>query len=190
VDISSLIQQYGYIVILAGSFLEGETVLVLGGLAAHLGYLELPWVILCAFAGSTFGDQLYFFLGRYNGQQLLAKHPKWQSKVERVLELLHRHQNLVILSCRFLYGLRIVTPFALGMSRVGVLRFVGLNLLGAAIWATTIATLGYLFGHALEAILGEIKRYEHVVMLAVVAIGLGLWLRSVWRGRRGRRQEQ
>lgn len=184
VDLSSLIQHYGYFAILVGSFLEGETILVLGGLAAHLGYLELPWVIASAFAGSSIGDQLYFLLGRFRGQALLDTHPKWQRKVNHAFALIHRHQNLIILSCRFLYGMRIVTPFVLGMSRVAIPRFVFLNLLGAAVWASAIATLGYLFGHAMEAILGEIKRYEVAVMLSVVAIGLTLWVISVRRNRR------
>lgn len=183
-DLSSLIQHYGYLAILAGSLLEGETILVLGGLAAHLGYLELPWVIACAFAGSSIGDQLYFLLGRFRGQSLLDAHPKWQRKVDRAFDLIHRHQNLIILSCRFLYGMRIVTPFVLGMSRVGILRFVSLNLLAAAVWATVIATLGYLFGHAMEAILGEVKRYEAAVMLSVVVIGLTLWVISMRSNRR------
>ena len=61
--IEYLIQTYGYVAILVGTFLEGETVLVLGGLAAHQGYLQLPGVMLAAFAGTLIGDQLFFFLG-------------------------------------------------------------------------------------------------------------------------------
>ncbi len=59
-----LIRNYGYWAVLVGTFLEGETILVLGGLSAHLGYLKLPWVIAAAFCGTLPGDQLYFFLGR------------------------------------------------------------------------------------------------------------------------------
>jgi len=51
----SLIQQHGYWVILAGTLLEGETVLVLGGFTAHRGYLDLPLVMLVAFAGGAAG---------------------------------------------------------------------------------------------------------------------------------------
>jgi len=42
VDLQSIIENYGYAVILLGTFLEGETILVLGGVAAHQGYLALP----------------------------------------------------------------------------------------------------------------------------------------------------
>ena len=62
--LESAIHSYGYWAILVGTFLEGETVLVLGGLAAFQGFLSLPGVILAAFVGSMCGDQLFFFLGR------------------------------------------------------------------------------------------------------------------------------
>lgn len=62
--IADFLSHYGYLALLIGTFLEGETILVLGGLAAHQGYLDLAGVILAAFAGSLMGDQFFFLLGR------------------------------------------------------------------------------------------------------------------------------
>ncbi len=62
-DLQSIIEHYGYAAILIGTFLEGETILVLAGLAAHQGYLVLSWVISAAFLGSLCGDQLFFIWG-------------------------------------------------------------------------------------------------------------------------------
>lgn len=109
-SLETLISTYGYAAIGIGAFLEGETILILGGLAAHRGYLELPWVIVCAFLGTLFGDQLYFYIGRTKGKALLERRPHWKSKSEKVFLLLNRHQVWVILGFRFLYGLRTVTP--------------------------------------------------------------------------------
>jgi membrane protein DedA with SNARE-associated domain len=58
-----LIDTYGYWVILVGTLLEGETILILGGFAAYQGYLALPGVILMAFMGGLCGDQLFFSWG-------------------------------------------------------------------------------------------------------------------------------
>lgn len=55
-----LISTYGYVAVGIGTFQEGETILILGGFASHRGYLELPWVIACAFLGTLFGDRFYF----------------------------------------------------------------------------------------------------------------------------------
>lgn len=121
--LESLLSSYGYPILIIGTFLEGETVMILAGVAARIGYLSLDWVILCGFCGTFFGDQLYFILGRRHGKSMLARHPSWQAPASRVFKKLQRHQNLLILSFRFLYGIRTVTPFVIGMSDVSYLRF-------------------------------------------------------------------
>ena len=50
-ELASLIQTYGYGIVLIGTVLEGETVLTLAGFAAHRGYLQLPLVIVTAAVG-------------------------------------------------------------------------------------------------------------------------------------------
>ena len=103
--------------------------MVLAGVAVHLGYLSLGWVITCGFLGTLFGDQLYFFLGRRHGTKFLARYPSWQQRSQRVYRIMERYPNLLILGCRFLYGIRTVTPFAIGMSNVSYLRFTLLNII-------------------------------------------------------------
>jgi membrane protein DedA with SNARE-associated domain len=186
VSLQSLVETYGYLALFVGTFVEGETILILGGLAAHLGYLELPWVIVAAFAGSLLGDQLYFLIGRYRGRAYLAERPAWQSRSQRVEALLHRHQLSIILGFRFLYGLRTMTPFVIGVSGVPLRRFIVLNALGALIWASSFGTLGFIFGHGFEVLIGEIKHYEIEVMAGIVLLGLAL--RGAQRLRRRRKQ--
>lgn len=184
--LESLLASYGYPILILGTFLEGETVMVLGGVAAHMGYLSLDWVIICGFCGTFFGDQLYFFLGRRHGNTMLARHPSWQARAGRVFSILERHQVLLILGFRFLYGLRSVTPFAIGMSKVPYVRFALLNLVGAIIWAVSIGLMGYYFGRAVEAVLGNIKHYEVELMLVIVGVAAAIWLLHFYRQRRTR----
>ena len=174
--LSSLIAQYGYLAVLLGTFLEGETILVLAGFAAHRGLLSLPGVMLAAFVGSLLSDQLFFFLGRRHGDALLARKPAWQSGVERVRSLLNRYHTALILIFRFLYGLRNITPFALGMSEVSTAQFMMLNAVGAAIWAVGVALLGWFVGAAAQQMLGHLERYERGIGAAIIAVGLGLWI--------------
>ena len=175
-SLEELVSQYGYLAIAVGTFLEGETILVLGGFAAHRGFLELPWVMVAAFLGSFCGDQLYFFIGRTKGEQLLNNRPEWKAKSAKVLSLLERHQTALILGFRFLYGLRTVTPFMLGSAGIAPGRFFVLNMIGALIWAVVVASLGYFFGSAIEAVIGDIKRYELLFFGVIAGVGLGIWL--------------
>lgn len=187
--LEQLIQNYGYLAVLIGTFLEGETILVLGGLAAHLGFLELQWVIASAFAGSFFGDQLYFYIGRHYGPRIIAKRLSWQANAEKVYKHLHRHQNFLILTFRFYYGLRNVTPFAIGASQVSRVRFFVLNFIGAIIWAVALAALGYLFGEAGRLFLADFHRRGLYLLGAVVLLGVVVWLVTMLRQRRKARHD-
>lgn len=171
----SLIINYGYAAVIAGTFLEGETILILGGFFAHRGYLHLYMVIIAAFTGSFCGDQFYFFLGRTKGREMLEKHPGWVKKAENFHDMLNRYNTPVILVFRFLYGLRTIAPFVIGMSKVPSARFFLLNALGAAAWAVVISCSGYLFGHALEIILDDIKKYEVAVFALIIIIAAALF---------------
>jgi membrane protein DedA with SNARE-associated domain len=170
-----LIQKFGYLTILIGAFLEGETILIIGGFAAHQGYLILPYVIFAAFIGTLFGDQLFFFIGRFKGKQFLNRRPKRRLRAEKAQRLLERHHTLVIIGFRFIYGIRTVTPFVLGMSNVKTWRFVVFNVLSAAVWATAVGTAGYFFGVTIDAIIEDIKHYERIIILGIAILGLFTW---------------
>lgn len=182
--LSELIRNYGYLAILIGTFLEGETILLLGGLAAHMGYLELPWVVTAALAGSFTGDQLYFYIGRYYGPRIIARRLSWQESAAKVYRHLHRHQNLLILTFRFFYGLRNVTPFAVGAARISRLRFFALNLIGAVAWAAAFGTAAYFSGGAFRLMLSDFRHYELYVLLGLAVAGFLLWLAMLLRRRR------
>lgn len=182
--LAEFIESYGYFAILIGTFLEGETILLLGGLAAHLGLLELPWVMAAAFAGSFSGDQLYFYVGRHYGPRILAKRLSWQEGAEKVYRHLRRHQNFLILTFRFYYGLRNVTPFAIGASQVSRTRYLALNFTGALVWAITLASLGFLFGEAFQIFLNDFKHYEFWALGVLFVVGLLVWLTTLFRHRR------
>lgn len=179
--LESLISQFGYPIILLGTFLEGEMILILGSFSAHLGYLSLKWVITCGFIGTVCGDQLYFFLGRKHGKAHLNKHPGWVPTVNRILTLVHRHQVILILGFRFLYGVRTITPFAIGMSEVSYIKFTLLNIIGAGIWAISIGVAGYYFGNAVESVIGHIKHYEIILMSTLIMMGMLIWLIHFYR---------
>ncbi len=185
--LESLVTDYGYPAIAIGTFFEGETILILGGLVAHLGYLSLGWVILAGLAGSLLGNQLWFFLGRHYGRNLLTRRPAWQKRVDLVLRKLERRQHLVIVGFPFVYGFRIVTPIAIGMSAVPYGRFLLLNVVGVSAWATCIGCAGYFFGHALEAVLGDLKRYEIILIGSVIAVAALIWSVHLYRRRRAQR---
>jgi len=181
--IASFLLSYGYIAVFIGTFLEGETILVMAGFAAHSGYLNLYWVIGMAILGSFLGDQLFFYLGARFGWRILGRFPKLKPRADRVQVLLERYHLPLILGVRFMYGLRIVGPLVIGMSSVNWLRFFVLNLIGAIVWAWLIGGAGYLFGQALELMLADLRHYEEAILLLMIMAGVAVWLGYRWRHR-------
>lgn len=175
-DPSALIAQYGLITVLAGTLVEGETVLLLAGYAAHQGYLDFAAVVAVATLGAVIGDQVWFVLGRHQGNHLVARRPWLGDKVRRAVALIERHPLKILLAMRFAWGLRIALPVAVGMSRVPWRRFLLLNLLSALLWAPLVAGVGYVFGALLSRHVEGLHRVEHWGMLAVVMLALVIHL--------------
>ena len=184
-DLQQFVLDYGYLALFIGTFLEGETILVIAGFLASSDLLELPWVIITAFLGTFAGDQTFFYLGRYKGIAFLEKRPTWHKKTDKVFEMLHRHQIKVVLGFRFLYGIRNVTPFVIGASRMNPGKFFLLNFMGALVWAISVGYLGFEFGHLAESMIGQAKKYEIYILGGIVAIGAFLF----WRSTRGNSDE-
>ena len=98
--LESFLGAYGYAAILVGTLFEGETILILAGFAAHLGYLKLPWVIVAAFAGTLLGDQLFFYLGRKHRGKIIKTFPSWAARIKKAQKELERYGSTLMLTFR------------------------------------------------------------------------------------------
>jgi len=184
-----LIQDYGYLALFIGTFLEGETILLLAGFAAHSDkfQLDIVYVILTAFAGSLSGDQLAFYIGRYFGKKLVGKSEKWRSRIERVHRMLEKYHEILILSFRFFYGLRNLTPFTLGSTPISGAKFFALNAIGALVWAIVFALVGYVFGSVLENVLvkalDNVHHAQFIILGLAAVIAFFFWIRKIYKKR-------
>lgn len=182
--LEEFITQYGYLAVLVGMFLEGETVVTIAGFLAQRGYLNLPLVIAAAMVGAVAIDQSLFFLGRWRGRALLARFPVWGARVDRLRARLAGHETKIVLGFRFAVGFRIITPLVLGSGGYSPGRFVALDFVGVLMWATSFGVLGYVFGEAATRVLGRIQRNEPAIIGALAVAGIGLWLLLLVRARR------
>lgn len=183
-DPAALLSEYGYAAILIGTFLEGETIVIIAGFLAHQGYLHAPYVALAAFCGSTASDQLMYQLARHKGDWLLRRFPRLASGVEKIGARLRGREIWLILSFRFIYGVRNITPVFLGLHKTPPRLFVPLNAASAAVWATAFTAGGYFFGSALTVALGRLHSHEPYVLGGLAVAAVVYWL---WRRKRGRR---
>jgi membrane protein DedA with SNARE-associated domain len=82
---------------------------------------------------------------------------------------LRRHQDLLVFSFRFYYGLRTVTPFAIGSAQVSPLRFSMLNFASAVLWTSIFVFAGYFLGGATEHLVAE-QRYVPYAIAGTVLL--------------------
>ena len=186
-EYAPLIERYGYLATFAGTLVEGESLLILSGLAAHRGYLSLPLVVMVGALGGAIGDIVFFLLGRHYGNDLLARFPRFAPAAGRVHAMIERHPTSTILAVRFMYGLRTAGPAIIGTTRVPLAEFAAINAIGALLWSACWASAGYALGKAAEHLLGDLAKIERELFAAaIVAIVLAIVAWHVWRAR-GRR---
>jgi membrane protein DedA with SNARE-associated domain len=182
-DLAPLIEQHGYTITFLGALIEGETVMILAGLAAHRGYLHLPLLAGLAALGSFMGDQMYFFIGRRFGNRLVARFPRLEPGVRHADALLLRYAGAAVIAVRFLYGLRVLGPIAMGMTRLKWRTFLVFNALGAILWSMCWLVVGYLLGELAGLLLGDLRRIEHWLFAGFAAAALAAVAYLHWRRR-------
>jgi membrane protein DedA with SNARE-associated domain len=170
-----LIQDYGYFIIFFLTLLEGESVLFVGGFAAHQGFLNLEWVIVFAFVGSTLGDQFFFQLAKWKGASITSRFPVLARNYPRAQRLVQRFGSYIVLMARYMYGIRTPLVMICGAARMSTIRFTILNVLAAAIWAVSFGMAGYLLGRTAEIVIGDIGRYANIVIGALIVLTSVLW---------------
>ena len=171
---------HGYWVLFAGTFLEGEAVLIMAGFLAFEGRLNLGGVVLTAWAGSFLGDQFFFYLGRLKGKSLLRRFHFIARRFREALRLIEKYGIFVAFISRFTYGLRIVLPVILGITGLAARTFLAINLGSALVWAGVFSLAGYLFGKSASLFLEDVSKYEPYLLVALAGIIMTFWLFHIY----------
>lgn len=184
--------QYGYGAVAGALLLEnaglpvpGETVLLLASFLAFSEHrLHLPYIILVGVFAATLGDNLGYALGHYGGRPLLERYRKFfrikTSTITRGEELFVRHGAETIFVARFIAGMRVIAGPLAGVLRMHWRKFAFFNLLGATVWVTAIASVGYFFGKHWDEVVRVVKDINIGVLVAVVGLLIFFW----WRRKR------
>jgi membrane protein DedA with SNARE-associated domain len=182
----TLLEQFGYLAVFVGTFLEGEAILVAAGFFASRGYLDIAWVTVVAFVGAYLGHLFWFWLGRVHGVKLLDRFPGMKRHFGKGIRVFERYGAAAIIITQWLYGLRITCAVIIGMSRISLVKFLLYEAASCAAWAVVITALGYYFGRAIESLLGRVEHIEKYGLLFIVLVAVGFWL---WHRRKERLEE-
>lgn len=181
---------YGAIGVFLGAAFEGQTAVVVGGLLAKQHLMNLWVVLISAAAGSALIDHLLFVAGRRYRSAKLVVRATGQPAFAKALRFIERYPVGYILVFRFLYGLRLASPIAIGVTKVSGWVFTILNIVAAAIWSAVFVGVGYGGATALHRLFhgnhpGRVVLAVAIGLVALVAVlAVGRWL---WGRRAARR---
>ena len=161
-DFWNFLMHWGYLAILIAVFLEGEIFLLMVGIAAAGGIFNLPLAIAVAAIGAIIHDNTLFNISKSTGRKIIDKKPKLKDRVNRSFQLLDKYDYWAILAIRYMYGLRTVTLFVVGLSKIGRLKFFLLDTISSISWATLYLTLGYYAGHTIMDALHHVHIKEWI----------------------------
>ena len=183
-SLAELVHHFGSIGVGLGAGLEGETAVVVGGIAAHHGLFSPISAWIAAWLGSFIADQCFFLLGRWRRETRWVRAIAAKPVFGRAIGMIERFPIIFCIVFRFIYGMRVAGPIAIGLSRVRVRLFLLLNFVSAGVWAVTFTALGYFFGHAVERLLEKLLSPAHIAIVTGLAC-LAASLFWFWRKQRG-----
>ena len=172
--LQNFIQEYGYLTVFLGAMIEGESVILTASALASTGILSIWGVAALTFTGTLLADQIIYFIGTHYGpssvQALRRRFPSWKENIDKALDFAKRNETIYILSFRFIYGIRIISPFIIGAQGISFQRFSILNVLSAGLWTAISCALGYFLGHLLGDKMDHIEWVVLGVVTAVIVI--------------------
>ena len=166
-----LLKKHGYIILFAWSILEGEAGLIMAGLLAHTDNMNLYIAIFVAGLGGFAGDQIYFYIGRFNKSYVHKKFKGQRRKFAFAHLLLQKYGWPIIFAQRYMYGMRTIIPISIGLTRYDAKMFAIINLISAWIWAAVTIVPVWYFGNEILIVLDWAK--EHWYWALPIALVFG-----------------
>lgn len=164
-------KEYGYIILFIWSMLEGESGLIMAGLLSHTGDMNIFMAIFVAGLGGFAGDQVYFYIGRFNKKYVYKKLKGQRRKLALAHLLLKKYGWPIIFAQRYMYGLRTVIPISIGLTRYDAKTFALINLLSAWCWGALTILPAWYFGQEILIVIQWAKQHWYFAIPLAGTVG-------------------
>jgi membrane-associated protein len=192
--LQSLFADYGYYVVffgvlaensmLLGFLVPGTIILMLAGLSAQNGSINLPLVIALAIAAAWLGDTISYFIGR-TGWTRAVQRTSMGPMIEKVREPMETNRRWIILGYHFAGYSRAVGPIAAGIFRIRYRHWAPLDYTGATAWVLLYVAIGVVIG-MFGVKFGDTKQMARLIELLFTALLVGAIAVMIWRALRQR----
>lgn len=159
-----------------GFFLPGDSLLVVAGLVARAGRLNVAVLLFSLFVAAVVGDAVGYYSGLKLGPRLFTRKKSWlfrPSHLQKAQAFYDKYGGKTIIMARFVPIVRTFAPIVAGAARMPYRRFVVYNMVGGLLWVFSMILAGYFLGTVVENALG-IRLEDHIEKVVIVVVALSL----------------
>jgi membrane protein DedA with SNARE-associated domain len=147
-----------------------EAVMPFAGFLAASGKFNFLLVILFSSLGSIIGSLISYYIGFHGGNKILKKYGKYllldEEDLAKTEKWFSKKGEITVLFSRFIPVVRHLISIPAGIGKMDLKKFVIFTLIGATLWNTFLAYLGFVLGKHWE----EVKQYSEYVSIPVAAL--------------------
>lgn len=157
--------------------MPGETVAILGGVAASLGHAEVGWVLAVVVGAAIVGDSVGYEVGRAYGARVLDSRclRKRRRRLDQARDFLRRRGGSAVFLGRWVAFFRAVMPALAGASRMPYRTFLAWNALGGVVWGTVVVLAGYAAGMSYQRVAEWLGGGAAAVVALIVVVAVTVW---------------
>ena len=159
-----------------GFFLPGDSLLVVSGLFAAAGKLNVYLVLIAFFLGSVIGDSTGYWTGRAMGKTIFNRESSFifkPSRVEKAKHFFEKYGVKTVILARFVPIVRTFAPLVVGATGMPYSKFLTFSIIGGALWISSMVLGGYFLGGVIENALG-IKLEDHIEKVVIVVVFISI----------------
>jgi membrane-associated protein len=159
-----------------GFFLPGDSLLVVAGLFAATGKLNLAILLSTLFAAAVVGDAVGYYTGLRLGPRLFKRQKSLlfrPSHLQKAHAFYEKYGGKTIIIARFVPIVRTFAPIVAGAAEMPYRRFVVFNIVGGFLWVFSMILSGYFLGNLLKSRFG-IDLDEHIEWVVIIVVALSL----------------
>mgnify|MGYP003289612125 FL=1 len=164
-----ILTRYGLLALFVLAAVEGDVTLILAGVVSHLGIFNLLPAICVGTVGAFAGDCVWYWVGRSRSTSI-RRSWLYRRMGGGAEQLAQRFGVWEIIAARFVYGTRIASVLFWGIQQLPFVRFAALDLIGCVLWAVVFSSLGYFLSGSAAALIGDVRRIEIWLLVAVAVL--------------------
>lgn len=168
-------EELAYLIIIIGVIVEGEIVVILAGIFAHLGSLDLFTSFLATVAGggvkSVLGYCFGYYLNTHHSHTSFLRNTEY--RINYFLPSFKEKPFWSIFLSRFLIlGLHWFSIVYSGYKKVSLRTYIKSEGLSLVLWAWFMLLLGFFFSYTALSISRDIRKFLGVILVCFIAFFL------------------